>query len=143
MTFGNLTVDRLLAPDDLVNEFVTKVLHHFDSVSVLGVDDPDEQEAVRLQLVKRYLLNLHIVQGVVSDGDASRRIGRRELPWWVTGDHVEHTAAISLLRIDQLVPLEVEHTRADGNSPELLDVLRFLECLQIFVVLLRRYIAVL
>ena len=55
VAFGNLAVDGLLNPDDLVNELVAPVAHHLAGHGVLSIDDPVhlsvpyEEEACLLQ----------------------------------------------------------------------------------------------
>lgn len=57
----NPAIDGLLDPCDLVDEVVAKVLHHFDSISIFRVDDPNEKETIRLQPVKWNVFNLRVV----------------------------------------------------------------------------------
>ena len=52
VALGYLPVDCLLDPCDLVDQFVSVMLHHLQGEPVLGVDYPDEQEAVGLKLVE-------------------------------------------------------------------------------------------
>jgi len=42
---------------------------------VLGVDDPDEEEAVGLQLVEGHVQDFSVVEGVVGNGDTSGGVG--------------------------------------------------------------------
>lgn len=53
MAFGDLTVDCLLDPGYFIYKFVSEFLHHFKGESILGIDDPDEQETIGLELVER------------------------------------------------------------------------------------------
>ena len=52
VAFCDLAVYGLLNPGELVNQGVAISVHHLDGEAVLGVDDPDEEEAVFLQLVE-------------------------------------------------------------------------------------------
>lgn len=55
MALGNLTVNCLLDPGNLVNQGVTILVHHFDCEAVLGVDHPNEKETGFLNLVEWHL----------------------------------------------------------------------------------------
>jgi len=52
MAFGDLAVDCLFDPYDFVNQLVLELFEEVEGVRVLGIDDPDEQEAILLQLVE-------------------------------------------------------------------------------------------
>ena len=53
MALGDLPVHRLLDPADLVHQPVAVLAQHLKGEAVLGVDDPDEEEAMlRLELVE-------------------------------------------------------------------------------------------
>ena len=74
MPLGNLAIDSLLYPGNLIDQFVSELLHHINGKAVFRVDNPDEQEAVGLDLVERDILNLLVIQSVVGDGNASSRV---------------------------------------------------------------------
>lgn len=74
MPLGNLAIDSLLHPGNLIDQFVSELLHHINGKAVFRVDNPDEQEAVGLDLVERDILNLLVIQSVVGDGNASSRV---------------------------------------------------------------------
>jgi hypothetical protein len=88
----------LLYPSYLVNELVAEVLHHFEGKSVLRIDHPNEKETIGLKLLKRNVQNLFVIECVISNSHSTSRVGRRELPWRITSDHVkESTSIIHLL----------------------------------------------
>lgn len=74
VTFGNLAVDCLLDPGDLVDHLVAPLFHHLDCESVLSVDDPNKYEACVLQKIHRKIKNLLVTKGIVSDGNSSSRV---------------------------------------------------------------------
>lgn len=94
MTLGDLSVDSLLDPGNLIDKLVAVVFHHVNGHAVLGVDHPDEQETVGLDLVERDVKDLLVVQGVVGNGDTSCGVGRGELPGWVNGDHIKKPSTV-------------------------------------------------
>ena len=61
MALGDLAVDRLLDPGDLINQLVALVLHHLNGKAVLRIDYPHEEEAVSLQLVEGDAVDLGVV----------------------------------------------------------------------------------
>ena len=61
VALGDFTVNCLLDPHDFIDQFVSMLLHNFKRKPVFGVNDPDEQKSVRLQLVKRYIENLVVI----------------------------------------------------------------------------------
>jgi hypothetical protein len=80
-----------------------------------------------LELVKRNLQNLLILERRVSDCDSSGWVGRTQLPWRVTGYDVEHSASDSLLCIYHLIQgilvvHEVHDIHAQWDTPELVDM---------------------
>jgi len=90
MAFGDLTVDSLLDPVNLINQAVAKFLHHLEGKPVLSVDDPDKQVAFSwLQEGEGDLEDLCITQSVVGDGDTSGRVGSRQLPGRVYSHYVK------------------------------------------------------
>ena len=74
MTLGNLAIDSLLHPGNLIDQLVSECLHHLNGKAVLRVDNPNEQEAVGLDLVKGDILDLLVIQSVVGDGNTSSRV---------------------------------------------------------------------
>lgn len=71
MTLGYLTIDSLFDPSYLINQFVSKVLHHLESESILGIDYPNEEESISLQLIERNVEDLLIIQSVICDSNTS------------------------------------------------------------------------
>ena len=94
MTLGNFTVDSLLYPHKFIHQFVAKLVKQLKSDSVLGIDDPDKEEAVLLKLVERQVNNLGIAECVVCYRDTTSLVGARELPWRVASDDVEKSATL-------------------------------------------------
>jgi hypothetical protein len=74
VTLGNLAIDSLLHPSNLINQLVSECLHHLNGKAVLRVDNPNEQEAVSLDLVEGDILDLLVIQSVVGDGNTSSRV---------------------------------------------------------------------
>ena len=74
MTLGNLAIDGLLHPGYLIDQLVSEVLHHLNGKAVLRVDNPDEQEAVGLDLVEGDIPDLLVIQSVIGNGDSSGRV---------------------------------------------------------------------
>ena len=75
MTFCDLSIHSLLDPSYFINKFVAEILHHFESETIFCVDDPDEEEAILLNLVKWNVQDLLIVQSVICNGYSSGRVG--------------------------------------------------------------------
>ena len=75
VTLGDLAVDGLFDPGDLIDEFVAVFLHHLQCKAVLRIDHPNEQEPISLDLVERDVQDVLVVQGVVGDGNTSGRVG--------------------------------------------------------------------
>jgi hypothetical protein len=73
----NLAIYSLLNPGNFIDETIAILLHHVKGHAIFGVDNPDEKETVTLNLVKGYVEDLFIIQGVISNGDSSCRISRR------------------------------------------------------------------
>lgn len=71
MALGNLAIHSLLHPGYLIDQLVSEVLHHLNGKAVLRVDNPDEQEAVGLDLVKGDIRDLLVIQSIIGDGDTS------------------------------------------------------------------------
>ena len=107
--FSNFTVDSLLYPDKFIHQFVAKLVKQLKSDSVLGVDDPDKEEAVLLKLVERQVNNLGIAECVVCYRDTSCGIGARELPWRVHRYYVKKSAGVFSLSCHQFSKVEVLH----------------------------------
>ena len=99
VAFGDLPINSLFDPCNLINQPVAIVLHHRNGEPVLGINNPNKEEAIGLQLVKRDVEDLLIRESAVGDGHTTGRIGAGELPWGVTGDHVEESASGSLLTV--------------------------------------------
>ena len=89
VALGYLAIDGLLDPRNLVHKLVAVLLHELNSEAVLGIDHPDEEEAVSLQFIEGNVEDLAVLQGIVGYGYASRGVGGGELPWWVAGYYVE------------------------------------------------------
>lgn len=75
MTLGDLSVDGLFYPGDFIHQRVVVLFHQLYGKSILGVNNPYEQEPILLNLVKRYIHDLLVTQGGVGNGDTPRRIG--------------------------------------------------------------------
>lgn len=140
VALGDLAIDGLLDPCDLVDQGVAVSIHHLDGESILGVDDPDEQKAVLLQLVEsEQLLDALVRHVIVGDGDTARRVGSGELPWRVAGNDVEETP-ISVFELGLRQPVEesealrVADLLAKRNGPELLDITRLFDDVESIVV---------
>ena len=121
VAFGDLAVDCLLDPRDLVNQFVAELVEEFDGKPVLGVDDPNEEEPVVLNLVKGHIQNLIVGQSVVGNGDSSSWIGGGEHPWRIARDDIKEPPAMLHLSCSQLVKIKSLYSIADRNGPELRD----------------------
>lgn len=76
MTFGDLAVDSLLDPGYLIDHLVAELVEDVQSKPILGVDDPDEEESICLDLVKGYLKNLVIRQSIVGNSHTTSGIRR-------------------------------------------------------------------
>ena len=74
MALGNLPIDSLLHPSNFIDQLVSECLHHLNGKAVLRVDNPNEQEAVGLDLVEGDILDLLVIQSVIGDGDTSSRV---------------------------------------------------------------------
>jgi len=74
VTLSYLSIDSLLDPGDLINEFVSEMLHHVNGKAVLGINDPDKEEAVSLNLVERDIPDLLVIQSVIGYGHTSCRV---------------------------------------------------------------------
>lgn len=122
MAFRNLAIDGLLHPSDLVHERVALLLHHLYREAVFGIDDPYEEESILLQFFERDVHHLLIVECVVCYRDTSRGIGRRELPWRITGNNIEKLASMSLLTPCKVVPIKFCNIVTQRDRPKLLDV---------------------
>ena len=71
VSLGNLSIDCLLDPGDLIDKLVAEMLHHVDCKAILGIDDPNEEEAVGLDLVKGDIPDLLVIERVVGYGHTS------------------------------------------------------------------------
>lgn len=69
---GNLVVDGLLDPGDGIHQLVAPLLDELDGEGVLGIDGPDDDHPILLQLADRYLLNILIAERVILDGHPAR-----------------------------------------------------------------------
>lgn len=142
MTLRNLTVHSLLDPGDFIYKFVAGLLHHFERKSILGVDDPNEQETVGLEAFEGNVEDLLVVESIICDGNTSGRICGRKLPWWITSDNIEKSATSSFfLGFDEFIPVYVEDTKTHRNCPKLLNVRFFFKGLKLLIVLLGRDVA--
>ena len=74
MTLGNFAIDSLLHPGNLIDQLVSECLHHLNGKAVLRVDNPNEKEAVGLDLVEGNILDLLVIKSVVGDGNTSSRV---------------------------------------------------------------------
>ena len=106
VALGDLAVDCLLDPGDLIDKTVAELLEQAECKSVLGIDDPDEEVAVSLEPIERNLENFLIFESRVSDGHSSSWICRTQLPRRIAGNDVEHPASMFHLGTNQLVDLE-------------------------------------
>lgn len=75
MTFGNLSVDCLLDPGDLVYHFVPKFVKDVQREAIFCVDDPDEKESIGLDFIEWDIQDLVVGQRVVGNGNTTSRIG--------------------------------------------------------------------
>ena len=73
------------------------MLHHLECEPVLGVDNPNENEAVCLDRFKRHAQDIFVVEGLVGDSDPTSRVGRAELPWRIDRDHIKESPGASEL----------------------------------------------
>ena len=69
--------------ENVLNLLVAMLLEQIESKPVLGIDDPNKQESICLDLVEGQIQNLVINQGVVGNGNTSGWVGTGQLPWWV------------------------------------------------------------
>ena len=77
MTLVDLTVYRLLNPDNLVHKFVVILLVELKSKAHLGINYPNKEEPIILKLVIGYFVqNLDIRQRIIGDGNTSGGVGR-------------------------------------------------------------------
>lgn len=116
MALGNLTVDTLLHPADLIAEGVAPFLHQVKAEAKLRVYRPNEEEAVVLKTGDGELLDLGVGQRVIGNGDPAGRVGRRELPWRVHHDHVKELAGEFPLLRGESLEVEGEHIGRDGYA---------------------------
>lgn len=104
VTLGNLTVYCLLHPNQLVDHSIAILVEQLESEFVLVIDYPNKQETVCLQLVKRKVVQDVVVsEGRVVRGNTSGRVSRRQDPWGVHRDDVEHAATVLHLSSDEFV----------------------------------------
>jgi len=75
MAFCDLAVDCLFDPGHFVHELIAMLVEHVQGKAVLGIDDPDEQEALGLDLFERQVQDVFVSEGAVSDGNTSSRVG--------------------------------------------------------------------
>ena len=76
-----------------LNLLVVELFEEVESKAVLGVNDPDEEETILLDHVKRQVHDLLVIQRVVGDGNAASRVSRAQLPWRVDRNDVEKSAS--------------------------------------------------
>ena len=136
VALGNEPIHSLLDPNDFIDNLVALRLHHLNGKPVLGVDDPDKEEAVSLELFERNLVDDRVWELLVGDSHSSSGISRAELPWRIAGDHIEQLSSMLPLGLHQLVPLHLLDVDAHRDAPELLDVLLVFEYLELPIVLL-------
>lgn len=74
MTFGDLAVDGLFDPSDLVHDFVAFLLHQRDCKSVLRIDNPYKKESICLQTLEGYVHDLLIVKSIVCNCYTASRV---------------------------------------------------------------------
>lgn len=89
MALVDLAVNGLLDPDDLIDKLIAMHLEHIQGELVPGVDHPNEEESIRLDMLERQVLDLFIGESRVCNGDSSCWVGRRQLPGRVHADYVE------------------------------------------------------
>lgn len=124
VAFGDLAVDSLLDPDDLVDELVAPVAHHLAGHGVLRIDDPvhssvpHKEEACLLKSSDRQSRDQVVCQGRVTNRDASGRLRRRELPRRIHHDNVEKPASVLHLRLDEPVEVELGDISVDRHRLE-------------------------
>ena len=75
MAFVNLAIYCLLHPCHFINHFIALLLKQIKGKLILGIDDPDEQEASILNLIKWHIDNIIVIKGVVGNSYTSCRIG--------------------------------------------------------------------
>lgn len=75
MTFCNLTVHCLFYPGHFVHELVAMLVEHVQGEAVLRVDDPNKEEALRLDLLEWQVQDILVGQGAVGDSDTSSWVG--------------------------------------------------------------------
>jgi hypothetical protein len=109
MTLGNFAVDGLLDPGDLVDELVAILLHHVEGKTIFGVDNPNEQEAVALDLIEGDVQDVLVIQSVIRNGHSSCRIGRGKLPRRVNCYHIEEPSTKILLALSKKIEIELGH----------------------------------
>ena len=95
VTLGDFVVDGLLDPGDGVDQLVPPLLYQLDGEGVLGIDGPNDDHTVLLQLVDGYLLYVLVAEGVVLYVEVG--LGELQLP------------------LDEVVEVEVGHVCADGH----------------------------
>lgn len=141
MAFCDLAIDSLFDPCNLIYESVAPFVKHVQGKSILVVDDPDEEEAALLYFVERNFQNIIVCQSTVGNGNSSGWVGRGELPWWVTSDHVEQSSSVLHLSLGYLVKVYLHDILTDWNGPEMLDVRLLLESLKLLVMVLNRHVS--
>ena len=58
MTFSNFPVDCLLDPCDFIDKLIAELVEYIEGKSVLSINDPNEEKALSLDLVKWNIENL-------------------------------------------------------------------------------------
>ena len=71
VSFGDLAVDCLLNPGNLVHQLVAKLVEHVKCKPVLGVDHPDEEIAIFLYFIKWDVKDLRVRERVIGDSHSS------------------------------------------------------------------------
>ena len=96
MGLGEAAAVGDLDPDDLIDELVTPLLELLEGPLVLRIDDPDEDEAVLLELGDGEVRDGVVGELAVSEGHASGRVRGGELPGRVHHDDVEIGVLVEL-----------------------------------------------
>lgn len=95
------------------------LLEHVEGKLVLAVDDPHEDETILLDVAQWYVLDAIVSQRSVCDGDTSRWIGRRQLPWRVHADDVKESATMFHLLLAKPLEVKICDVGEEWNAVEL------------------------
>jgi hypothetical protein len=71
VALGDLSVNCLFDPGNFIHQPITILFHHVQGHSIFGVNDPDEEKAVTLNLIEGDVQNLLVVKSVIGDGHTS------------------------------------------------------------------------